>query len=328
MGVFHLMGLGRSAGVVTSPISYLAHRYSRWDELDQQFFAYSGEIEQRQQGEKVGDIQGLVLFSTKEVITGKQDGGKAFQSFDYIRNRTGQVTGKSIEGGPTQQVIPDILKGVPCKNIFGKRSTIDIFWCCIDRRDVQMTYERIIQTVASLATVGGQGKEIWINLTGGTNPVNFALQLAATLSGNGARLYYVQAQNEEAAKCIHFTAEHNYWLELPILPLTLDELNRKVLEQLEDNEYGLSELYSRLQNTNWSLMQNYDNERKFRDAVLAPMWKRTLIIGSDSSYSIGPQWSTIKPYEERWLTAQADAIPIEKLAQREEWIIHEQLCIS
>jgi len=37
--------------------------------------------------------------------------------------------------------------------------------------------------------LGKVGKEVWINLTGGTNVVNMALQLAAALPGTPARLY-------------------------------------------------------------------------------------------------------------------------------------------
>lgn len=62
MGVYHLMGLGRSPGVVTGPLTYLAHRYTRWNDDDQRFFDRSGEACQRQAGEKVGDVQAIVLL--------------------------------------------------------------------------------------------------------------------------------------------------------------------------------------------------------------------------------------------------------------------------
>lgn len=47
MGTYHLMGLGRSPGAITGPISYLAHRYQRWNEDDRRFFACSGKAKQR-----------------------------------------------------------------------------------------------------------------------------------------------------------------------------------------------------------------------------------------------------------------------------------------
>ena len=72
MGVYHLMGLGLSPGVVIGPITYLSHRYQRWGIDDRKFFAHSGEVRQREKGEKVGDIQALVLFTTKEVLNGEK----------------------------------------------------------------------------------------------------------------------------------------------------------------------------------------------------------------------------------------------------------------
>ncbi len=52
MGVYHLMGLGRSPGTVIGPLTYLAHRYGRWNADDRRFFARSGEVRQRQAGQK------------------------------------------------------------------------------------------------------------------------------------------------------------------------------------------------------------------------------------------------------------------------------------
>lgn len=61
MGVYHLMGLGRSPGTVIGPLTYLAHRYWRGNADDQRFFARSGEVRQRTAGERVGDVQAPVL---------------------------------------------------------------------------------------------------------------------------------------------------------------------------------------------------------------------------------------------------------------------------
>jgi hypothetical protein len=80
MGVYHLMGLGRSPGTVIGPLTYLAHRYQRWNSEDQAFFAGSGEAALRQAGQKSGDVQALVLFTTREILQGN------LPSFDYIEN--------------------------------------------------------------------------------------------------------------------------------------------------------------------------------------------------------------------------------------------------
>jgi hypothetical protein len=56
MGTSHLMGLDRSPGTVIRLLSYLAHRYNRWNAGDRRFFARSGKVRQRQAGEKVGAV--------------------------------------------------------------------------------------------------------------------------------------------------------------------------------------------------------------------------------------------------------------------------------
>jgi CRISPR/Cas system-associated protein Csm6 len=133
---------------------------------------------------------------------------------------------------PMRDILQKLLKQ-EWLNISGGGQYGELFWCEIDRRDIRSTYERIIQVIAALSGVGGQGKEMWVNLTGGTNVTNFALQLAATLSGDVARMYYVQAENQAAEKCIRFTSENNYWIEMPVLPLILSETNIAVLKLIE-----------------------------------------------------------------------------------------------
>jgi len=52
MGIYHLMGRGRSPGPVIGPLTCLAHRYNRWNADDRRFFARSGEVRQRREGQK------------------------------------------------------------------------------------------------------------------------------------------------------------------------------------------------------------------------------------------------------------------------------------
>ncbi|GBD08594.1 hypothetical protein HRbin22_00835 [Candidatus Thermoflexus japonica] len=105
MGVYHLMGLGRSPGTVIGPITYLAHRYPRWSPEDQAFFARSGEARHQAAGRKVGDIQALVLFTTREILDG------TLRSFDYVDNPPGRVsTGPSQRGGPMKAVLRALLR--------------------------------------------------------------------------------------------------------------------------------------------------------------------------------------------------------------------------
>jgi len=105
MGTYHLMGLGLSPGAVTGPLTYLAHRYGRWNADDQRFFARSGEAWQREAGEKVGDIQGLVLFTTREVLSGE------IRAYEYVDNPPGRIAkGPVRERGPMKDVLRQLLR--------------------------------------------------------------------------------------------------------------------------------------------------------------------------------------------------------------------------
>lgn len=321
MGVYHLMGLGLSPGTVIGPLTYLAHRYQRWNNDDQRFFARSGEARQRASNAKVGDVQAIVLFTTSEVLQGKTPADP------FVDNRPGYT-----DVGPEQpsQPMKDALRGLLSREwpaISSGRKEGAIFWCEVDRRDIRTTYERVIHVVAALAGVGGQGKEMWANLTGGNNVINVALQLAAVLSGDIARLYYVQAENQDAKKCVRFTSEDGYWVDLPVMPLALGRVSRAILDLIEQKR-SLSDLdlYSHLlqHETYWNLIQGISLE-VFRDSYLTPLWKQGLITEEDSKYVVGPQWEFIRPYEDLLRRARDADLTIESLAQNKSWLEKEEL---
>lgn len=331
MGVYHLMGLGRSAGAVTGAISYLGHRYQRWNDEDQNFFSRSGELAHRQAGKKVGDIQSIVVFTTSEVIKGKNEANKPFYAFKYADNPSGKIVELKEQPEQTMQEALHKLLKREWKNISGGRKSGDLFWCEINRRDIRSTYERIIKVITALSSVGGQGKEMWVNLTGGTNVTNFALQMAATLSGDVARMYYVQAENQDAEKCIRFTNEMNYWIELPVLPLMLNDVNLAVLDILENEGIAIegSDIFSRLKNYSsyWNLLQGVVF-KDFRITSLVPLWKQGLIAEENGGYIIGSQWKLIKPLQEILLEARSTSLSIEKLAEKENWIKRDTIQLN
>jgi len=322
MGVYHLMGLGRSPGVVIGPITYLGHRYQRWNEDDKKFFARSGEAKQREEGKKVGDIQALVLFTTKEVLNGR------ILSFGYVMNPAGRISKTPLrEGGPMKDILKELLKEEWPKISGERRKSGTIFWCEIDRRDIKVTYERVVQVIAALSGVGKRGKEIWVNLTGGNNVVNSALQIASSLSGSVARMYYVQAENEDAEKCIRYTAENGYWVELPVLPLIIDPVGYSVIEMLQEKPMSLEQLYGNLKSLYWKELNDkgIDDENKFHQICLFPLWKAGLIAETPKEYTIGPQWEVIQPYRESLEKAKERKLTIEQLARQEDWIEMEEL---
>jgi len=321
MGVYHLMGLGRSPGTVIGPLTYLAHRYQRWNDEDKRFFARSGEVRQRAAGQKVGDIQALVLFTTQEVIEG------TVHTFRYIDNPPGRkASGPEQPPGPMRSILRDLLRR-EWPAIAGSRSEGTVFWCAVDRRDIRLTYERVVRVIAALAGTGGQGKEMWINLTGGNNVINLALELAAALSGDVARLYYVQAEDEIAERCVRFTAEDGYWVDLPIMPLAFGRLRQVIIDLLTEREtLSLSDLYSRLRSEYWDLSRGLDSEETLREEYLKPLWKQGILTErAPGVYTLGPQWELVRPYQKALEEARGRRETLEALCEREDWIQMEEI---
>lgn len=339
MGVYHLMGLGRSPGAVTGPISYLAELYNNWEAEGREFFARSGEEEQRENNKPVGGIQLLVLFTTKEVINGEVDCEL------YIQNFYGQIRGNFEKRTNTMKEVLKPLLIQEWSRIKAPQigNTGIIYWCEVELRDIKTTYERIAKVVASLAKGSGQqGKEIWTNLTGGNNVINLALQMAASLSGEVARLYYVQAANERAEKCVYFTSRNSgeYWVELPVMPLVVSDLSYAILDIISlESDIFSKELYGRLWNhERSSIFMAGINFEKFRDTTLRSMKKQGLITvreGYETGNGIctlGPQWELILEYgrimDEALKKAGEEALTIENLEQQETWITRQEIRLN
>jgi hypothetical protein len=320
------MGLGLSIGTVIGPLTYLAHRYKRWNDEDRRFFARSGGVRQRQAGGKVGDVEAIVLFTTREVLKGESEG----LPYKYVENEPGKIPpGAENVRGRLEKPMKDVIREWLRREwpaISGGRTTGTIFWCEVDRRDIRTTYERVVRVVAALAGAGGQGKELWANLTGGNNVINAALGLAAMLSGDVARLYYVQAKNEAAEKCVRFTAEDGYWVELPVMPLALDPVSLAVLDLLGQQRLSAENLHSRLLNhkTYWNLVRDIP-PKLFQEIHLRRLWKQGLIAEAEDGYVVGPQWELIRPYQELLQEARAAGLTIEALARQEPWLEMEEL---
>ncbi|HAX80748.1 MAG TPA: hypothetical protein DCY88_34160 [Cyanobacteria bacterium UBA11372] len=330
MGVYHLMGLGLSPGAVTGPISYLAHRYQRGNPEDLEFFARSGEAEQKP--EEKGDIQGIVIFTTKEVLEGSDTQDDLY----YVDNPSGRVTKKPHTrlNLPMQPQLKELLKR-DWSNIRGKkhqRQKGDIFWCEVDLRNTELTYAHIIKVVAALDNPGKRGKEVWSNLTGGNNVINFSLQLAATLSSAIGRLYYVQAINEDAEECVRFTAEHGYWVELPVIPLVLSPLIEEVIKIVGNEPLHYRDIYSQLRDSGrqWELLGHL-NAEEFNQTYLLPMWKPGIIQTVNKNvYKVGSQWKLIQEYKEKFEEAKKTGLNIDDLAKdtQEQWINKEEIDLS
>ena len=330
MGVYHLMGLGLSAGAVVGPVSYLSHRFTRWNEGDRACFARSGERAQRQQGDHVGAVQALVLFTTAEVI----EGTRGVHAWEFVDNPPGTPSGARGRGGPMRDLLRARLPAA-WRGAAGAHATGDVYWCEVDRADLVATYARVVRVVAALAGAGGQGKELWANLTGGNNVTNLALQLAASLSGEVSRLYYVHVDDGTRA-CLRFPCEEPYWVELPALPLAPTAVGADVIRILQDfGALPAAEIWALLAGggAHWAALEGLD-AASFVRTHLTPLWKAGLIedVSPDSHpsderkvYGVGPRWPAAEPYLRELTAARQDGRTLEALAANMPWLTRETL---
>lgn len=322
MGVYHFMGLGRSVGVVSSAVSYIAARYQRNNASDQEFFALSGEVNQTAQR---GDVQALVLFTTPEVREGRAEG----LCLDYEANTIGQKQGTPVvkDTAPMTQALKNLMTD-ELRMLAGGRREIDVYWCDFNRNDATETFERVARVIAAAKPRGKLGKEVWINLTGGTNVLNLSLQLAAALSGASARLYYLLADNIRLARPSLPVGkigsdEDRFWVELPLVYLAFDAAHRAALEELELVGAPIREadLLSRLKGRSQEF-HNLDAQ-SFQRLFLVPLYAQQLVLWDSGELRTGARWQTFKRYYDvmnRILEGQAE--PLARLAADEDWFHH------
>ncbi|MGQ9471969.1 MAG: hypothetical protein ACUVR0_09815 [Candidatus Aminicenantales bacterium] len=164
---------------------------------------------------------------------------------------------------------------------------------------------------------------MWINLTGGNNVINAALELAAMLSGDVARMYYVQAE-----KCVRYTAEDGYWVDLPVMPLALGRLSRAIIDLVADPQRSpipQADLYGILQSEYWDLSRGLTSEEVLRENYLSALWKQGLTAETPDGYVVGPHWELIRPYQDTLEKARQAGLNIEALALDRSPIIYSLL---
>jgi hypothetical protein len=335
MGVYHFMGLGLSIGAVSAAISYLGARRQRWNLVDQTFFALSGERGQKLE-DKPGDIEALVLFSTSDIRTGHEI------SRDYILNRPGAVSGSDKSG----QRMPDLLyKVLPGELVAAtERTEVALYWCDVMRDDPVTTFERVMAVLLATKPPGRMGKEIWINLTGGNNIINSALNLSASLTGMPARMYYLLSTNDA---CLRHTvperelgtdADH-FWVEPPIPYIAFNPNHRALLRLLEEEikgeaieiEFVLDWLQSIDDFSSIGGDTRQEKVKLFRRLYIVPLRaQRLLDLLDDNTIRLGAAWPRFKRYYEamvRETNSGDQRATLTQLAKDETWFREEILKI-
>ncbi|MFZ4657661.1 MAG: hypothetical protein ACOYNY_11655 [Caldilineaceae bacterium] len=332
MGVYHFMGLGLSVGAVSAAISYLGARRQRWNPVDQTFFALSGERGQKLD-DKPGDIEALVLFSTADIRTGREI------SRDYILNRPGTVSGSDVSG---QRISEMLRKVLPSELIATtERTEVSLYWCDVMRDDPVTTFERVMAVLLATKSPGRMGKEIWINLTGGNNIINSALNLSASLTGMPARMYYLLSTNDA---CLRHTvperelgtdADH-FWVEPPIPYIAFNPNHRALLRLLEEEIKGeaieIDFVLDWLQNVDdfGSISGDTRQEKLklFRRLYIVPLRaQRLLDLLDDNTIRLGTAWPQFKRYYEAMVSqtnVMDQRITLAQLAKDANWF-HEEI---
>jgi len=159
-----------------------------------------------------------VLVTTPEVFEGTQEQFHSLSYNDHDPGRAPQSGAKLRPRAPMREALRELLPPQWAPIAKG-RTEVPLYWCLVDRTALLPTFQRVAEMLLAVRATGALGKEVWINLTGGNNVINLALQLAATLTGQPARFYYVQAADRAEESCLRYPCEEGYWVDLPLLPV-------------------------------------------------------------------------------------------------------------
>nr|WP_044200498.1 hypothetical protein [Oscillochloris trichoides] len=182
MGTYHFMGVGRSVGTVTCAVDYIEKALDKIanNQMNPEIirlFQSSGGINHLESDP--GKIEALVLFTSSEVIR------ERIHAFPY--------TGNNDPGSVREEIVQNLRK-------VWKRADPDegrkIFWCEVDIDNYQDCFDKIIKLTYRFCPPEKQGKEIWCNLTGGTNAIGFSLLAMAQLTGKSTKQYLISQRRE------------------------------------------------------------------------------------------------------------------------------------
>lgn len=262
MGTYHFMGVGKAVGTVSCAVDYIEKSLELVSQGNatkslEKLFLGTGGINHNE--EKPGSIEALVLFSSNEVVN------RQLKAFQY--------EGCSSPGSVRDEIEKQLNK---LWTSFDPDEGKKVFWVEVDIDDYQDCFEKAMKVAHRLSPRGKQGKEIWLNLTGGTNSIGLALMSMARLTGNSTK-HYLISQSKDYQKYVVTPPgvkfepnKDNYFNLLPFLKLTVDTINfYEILQDLSDVGCPLknSEIYSRVCNKR-ALFSSINLDEFTRDYLL------------------------------------------------------------
>ena len=257
MGVYHFMGVGRAVGAVTCAVDYIEKALNKILSNDDspeviKLFHSSGGISHNEIDR--GKIEAIVLFTSKEVIENK------IEAFPY--------TGCQKPGKMRDETLHNLKK-------VWNRSDPDegrkIFWCEVDIDSYKDCFEKIVKVAYRFSPPGKQGKEIWCNLTGGTNSTGLALLTMARLTGLSTR-HYLISQRREYQKEVKVPGhikiipnKDDYFNVVPFIKTYIDTINfYEILMELKsiNKPETTTNLFYRLKGKSLFVTTTFDDFKK------------------------------------------------------------------
>jgi len=240
MGVFHLCGLGKFPGAVSVPLTYIylaleASLQENRFALD--FFRASGENRE----EIKGAPQILIIFTSREVINGVKN----------VWNDQIPVTDNWFQTRKKQNAPETLIKYF--QNLFtymekggsiipSKKKLENLYFVEVEFQNFDDCFKKIAITMNSLI-----GKEIWINMIGGSNQINISLLSAGSYFA-AARYYYIFQDNisllhpegnkpkiENLNNFIQIFSEK--WQELPFFQLDIGKIVIELYNLFSNRKY-------------------------------------------------------------------------------------------
>ena len=157
MGIYHFAPIGRWPGAVTSALAHLKHHKDE--------FSSRGPV-----------IDSLILFTTPEIAGGTVKAPEVvFNQFQSLRS-----TRPELKSTNAVDVVVDFIKQEIAELMpdGGK-----VYRCILDDHgDYQACFEKVARAALYFSPPGETGKQIWANLTGGTNVMNAALSFLSRVT--------------------------------------------------------------------------------------------------------------------------------------------------
>lgn len=239
MGTYHFMGVGKSVGAVTCAIDYIEKALHN-PSISEKLFSGTGGVNHKE--ENPGKIEALVFFTSKEVI-----------------ERSTQFPAYAYEGVPSPGPVKDELKKV-LKTVW-KTSYPEqkIFWCEVNIDDYEDCFEKVVKAAYRFSPPNKQGKEIWCNLTSGSDSLGMALLTMSELTAKSTKRYLL-SQRQDYRKYVNVPPQiklspnqDNYFRLLPFIKKAIDVFEfYEILLELESVRKPIktSELFDRLRSRN------------------------------------------------------------------------------